>query len=136
MKHPGCTSDFSILRNRELMAAFRATIATMEFVDIEAVSALIVEKPCSRFWVSEERATAVVSAIIAGQPILYTMRPTKREMFLDIYNRVKPLRDEFPNKPLCDLVFLAVNSPAPKFYMQPSYAMKIIYKILNKKIKI
>ena len=85
--------------------------------------------PCSRFWVSEERATAVISAMLRGQPILDTMRPTKREMFLEIFRRVEEKQKEFPDMPLCDIVFFVVNSPAPKFYMKPKHASDTMYKI-------
>lgn len=72
---------------------------------------------------------AVVSAMRKGKPILDTMRPTKREMFQEIYRRVDALREKYPDSTLFDLVMEVVNSPAPKFYMRPRCAMEIIYKI-------
>lgn len=57
------------------------------------------------------------------------MRPSKREMFTEIYNRVVALKKHRPDAPLLDLVAKVVNSPAPKFYMKPRCAMEIIYKI-------
>jgi len=129
MKHPGNTSYFTQMRNQELMRAFRLVLAQKKYFDVKKDFALVVELPCSRFWVSEERATAVISAMLRGQPILDTMRPTKREMFLEIFRRVKEKQQELPDIPLCDIVFLVVISPAPKFYMNPKHASDTVYKI-------
>lgn len=111
------------------MRAFRYVVSNSSFIDISEVSNRIVNMPCSRFWVSEERAMVVISAMLKRKPVLDTMRPTKRELFQEIYNRVIALRDQQPNTPLFDLVMQVVNSPAPKFYMRPRCAMEIIYKI-------
>lgn len=129
MKYQGCILAFTHQRNNELIRAFRKAIDGRTFIDIAEVSEVVVNTPCSRFWVSEERATVVVAAIIKGKPVLESMRPTKREMFLEIYNRVIALKNSRPNTPLFDLVMDVVNSPAPKFYMRPRCAMEIIYKI-------
>lgn len=111
------------------MTAFRETITKSKFIDITEISEIIVNMPCSRFWVSEERALTIVAALLKGKNILHTMRPSKREMFTEIYNRVVALKKHRPDAPLLDLVAKVVNSPAPKFYMKPRCAMEIIYKI-------
>lgn len=131
MKYHGCILEFTDERNGELMRAFREAIGRRSFIDVTEVSEEIVNMPCSRFWVSEERATVVVTAIAKGKPILNAMRPTKREMFKEIYRRVLALRKDQPEASLFDLVLKAVNSPAPKFYMTPRSAMETIYKIKN-----
>lgn len=113
------------------MNAYRKAISDRDFIDIKEVSEIIVDTPCSRFWVSEERATVVVSLLLKGQPALDGMRPLKREMFTEIYNRTLRYREQYPEKSLFDQVMLAVNSPAPKFYMRPRCAMAIIYRIKN-----
>ena len=129
MKYHGCILEFTHERNDELMRAFRQVVSQRAYIDITEVSNLIVNMPCSRFWVSEERAMVVVAALIKGRPVLDTMRPTKREMFQEIFIRVTELRKKHPKSPLFDLVMEVVNSPAPKFYMRPRCAMEIIYKI-------
>ena len=129
MKYRGCILEFTHQRNDELMKAFREAITKRPFIDISEVSEVVVNMPCSRFWVSEERAMVVVAALMKGKPILNTMRPTKREMFQEIFNRVTALRRRQPETPLFDLVMEVVNSQAPKFYMRPRCAMEIIYKI-------
>ena len=129
MKHKGCTSDFTSQRNRELMAAYRKAVTNTAFIDISEVSAIVADSPCSRFWVSVERATIVVSAIEQGRDVLSFMRPLGREMFEEIYQRYLRLRERDSHSRTFDLVMLAVYSPAPKFYMQPRCAMEVIYKM-------
>lgn len=129
MKYKGCILEFTDKRNRELMKTFREVVSKHEFIDITQISEEIVNTACSRFWVSEERATAVIRELIKGKDILKAMRPTKQEMFLEIYTRIKKLMHEKPGTPLNILITKVVNSPAPKFYMKPRCAMEIIYKI-------
>lgn len=129
MKYHGCILEFTEKRNKELMKAFREAIGKRSFLYIKEISEDVVNMPCSRFWVSEERAMVVVAALLKGIPILDAMRPTKREMFQEIYNRVIELQKQIPNTSIFELVLKAVNSPAPKFYMTPRSAMETIYKI-------
>ena len=129
MKYHGCILEFTDERNDELMRAFREAINKRTFIDITEISEEVVNMPCSRFWVSEERAMVVVAALIKGKPVLDAMRPTKREMFQEIYNRVLAMQKQFPKASMFELVLKAVNSPAPKFYMTPRSAMETIYKI-------
>lgn len=129
MKYKGCILEFTEERNKELMRVFRQLLDECAFIDIAQISQDLVNSPCARFWVSEERAAVVVQAIIKGKPVLDGMRPTKREMFVEIYQRVMRLRQQYPGETLFNLVLRVVNSPAPKFYMRPRCAMEIIYKI-------
>ncbi len=129
MKHHGCILEFTDERNDELMRAFREAINKRTYINITEISEEVVNMPCSRFWVSEERAMVVVAALISGKPVLDAMRPTKREMFQEIYNRVINLKKQSPKASMFELVIKAVNSQAPKFYMTPRSAMETIYKI-------
>lgn len=113
------------------MKAYRKAIASIDHIDIKYVAEVVANSPCSRFWVSEERAHFVISSMLRGEPVLDTMRPLKREMFLDIYNIVVELRKSYPNSPLLDLVIIAVHSPTERFYMRPRCVMQVIYKIKN-----
>ena len=129
MKHHGCILEFTDERNDELMRAFREAINKRTYINITEISEEVVNMPCSRFWVSEERAMVVVAALISGKPVLDAMRPTKREMFQEIYHRVMNLKKQSPKASMFELVIKAVNSQAPKFYMTPRSAMETIYKI-------
>lgn len=131
MKTFGSVLAFTQHRNEALLHTYRRIIRNASTIRLGEIGPLIVNSPSPRFWVSEERATAVISAIIRGKPVLKTMRPTKREMFLEIYRRVLELKKRFPNRQLRSLIASVINSPAPKFYMEPSSALERLFKIRN-----
>lgn len=129
MKHFGSILEFTDRRNAELLAAWNKAMIESRHISLPAIAWRIVNTPCSRFWVSEERAMVVCSALMRGEKPLERMRPTKREMFLEIYRRVVVERGK--GRTLAQAVSRVVNSPAPKFYMKPRCAIEIIYKIRN-----
>lgn len=129
MKPVGSILEFTRQRNEDLMRAYRHQISRARHIRMFDIARALVNMPAARFWVSEERAAIVVSAMIAGRDLPSNMRPTKCEMFSEIYHRVIRLRKRRPSAPLFDLICEVVNSPAPKFYMLPRSAMDIIYKI-------
>ena len=131
MKTFGSILAFTRERNDALLKAYREHTDAADFVRLIDIGQIIVNSPAQRFWVSEERAAAVVSGIFRCLPVLKTMRPTKREMFHEIHRRVLILKNEHPDWKLCQLVFKVVNSPAPKFYMEPSTALQRLFKIRN-----
>lgn len=131
MKSLGSVLAFTCERNAALLSAYRRHVGAASFIRLNEIGQKIVDSPSPRFWVSEERAAAVVSAIMRGKPVLETMRPSKREMFEEIYRRVVALKARHPDWTLCRLVFEVVNSPAPKFYMEASSALERLFKIRN-----
>lgn len=131
MKSLGSILSFTHERNEALLKEYRRQINLVPVILLREVGKKIVDSPAPRFWVSEERAAAVVSAMMRGKPILNSMRSTKREMFEEIYNRVLNLKIIHPDWCLSELVCKVVNSPAPKFYMKPSSALERLFKIRN-----
>lgn len=131
MKSPGNVLAFTRERNAALLKAYREHVDAVGYVRLSELMVKVVNSPSPRFWVSEERAAAVVSAIMRGRPVLETMRRSKREMFEEIHRRVVALKEIHPDWHLCQLVFQVVNSPAPKFYMEPSSAQERLFKIRN-----
>ena len=97
MKSFGSVLAFTRERNAALLKAYREQIDAAIFVRLNEIGEKIVNSPSPRFWVSEERAAAVVSAIMRGKPVLKTMRPTKREMFEEIHRRVVALKEQHPD---------------------------------------
>lgn len=130
MKHFGCVTDYAQQRNDELLQAFIHQIAQTRIIRMPEICRKVADSPASRFWVSEERATVVISAIIAGRP-LSRMRCNKREMFEEIYRRFITLREQYPYRTVPELVAEVVNSPAPKFYLTPRSVAQMIYRIRN-----
>lgn len=120
--------DFTHQRNADLMRAFRHHLALAGYVIMPEIFARVAASPSSRFWVSEERATVVISAMLAGKP-LPRMRHNKREMFAEIYRRVIIMRRQHPDKTLQEIVSLVISQPAPCFYLTPRTVGEIIYLI-------
>lgn len=131
MKPFGSVLSFTRERNAALLKAYREQINATNFIRLNEIVKKIVNSPSPRFWVSEERAASVVSAIMRGKPVLDTMRPSKREMFIEIHKRMMELKSHHPDWTLAQLAFEVVNSPAPKFYMEASSAMERLFKIRN-----
>lgn len=130
MKYFGSILDFTGERNADLMRAFRQQLALTRFVIMPEIFERVANSPASRFWVSEERATIVISAMIAGRP-MPRMRSCKREMFEEIYRRFVLARREHPDRSVYELVADIVNQPAPKFYLTPRTVGEFIYRIRN-----
>lgn len=133
MKKEGSGFEYKEQRDRALLRAYyelRGNKYPSEHDFFEAV----VNAPSERFWVSEERATAVVASMIRGKK-LDNMLQNKASMFEEIHRRVLELRKSRPNEPLSYLVFDVVNQPAPKFYITPKSAKVIICKIKKEKKK-
>ena len=132
MKHPGNTYDFSAQRAHELLMAWREITTAAEVIDWKNIFQDIVNSPCSRFWVSEERAAIVMAKMERGDRLLQ-MTPTKREMYHEMYRRYLALRADDPQADMNTLCYRVVNSPAPKFYLTP-YTAYVYVQAHKKKV--
>lgn len=127
MKHNGTVFEYEKEKNKDLMRAFHQCLHTHCGMPFIKMCEHISHAPASRFWVSEERATIVVSQMLEGKhPVL---KPQKTEMYNEIYRRVQALRAVYPDRSISDLVFDVVHQPAPSFYYTPSSVREIIYRI-------
>lgn len=130
MKYYGSILDFTAQRNADIMRVYRRHLKEARFVIMPDIFQLVANSPASRFWVSEERAAIVVSAMLAGRP-LPRMRANKREMFEEIFRRFCIERGQNPSASVYELVAKIVNQPAPKFYLTPRTVGEFIYRIKN-----
>lgn len=130
MKYRGSILDFTKRRNENLMRVYREKLNLMSIVVMPQIFELVAESQADRFWVSEERAAIVISAMAVGKP-LPRMRRNKREMFEEIYRRFLIARRGSPQTSLYELVTKIVNQPAPKFYLTPRTVGEFIYRIKN-----
>ena len=128
MKPTGSHFEYEAMRDDNLMECYHELLRRAEFVRMPEIYSQVVEMPAKRFWVSEERAAIVVSAMMRGKE-LGKMRPLKIEMYNEIYSRVIKLREENPEWPISRLVAQVVEQPAPKFYLTPGSAKVLICKI-------
>lgn len=128
MKPHGSNSEFKQQRNDDLMRAYHELIKSAQYILMPEIYSKVVDMPTRRFWISEQRAAIVISAMMKGDT-LNNMGPLKREMYNEIYNRVMKLREKKPDLPIIQLVEMVVEQPAPKFYLTPGSAKVLICKI-------
>lgn len=123
----GSTLEYSDERIKALMMEYERYIASCDYIRMHEVFDFIVNQPCKRFWVSNIRAAVVIARMMKGGK-LRKMRPTKKEMFQEIFFRVNSMKERYPEKSLFWLVSKVVAQPAPKFYLSPSSAKIMVYK--------
>lgn len=131
MRHKNSTFEFEDERNADLLRAYREEIHHARHIDVTTIFQRIVNSPSRRFWVSEERATIVVSRLLAGDQ-LTNMRTQKREMYQEITRRVRKLMDDRPGDALQRIVADVIRQRAPRFYLTPGSAKIILYRIKRK----
>lgn len=128
MKKKGSVVEFKEQRNKELLRAFRNQLSNLGELPLRELFDRASHSPASRFWVSERRAMMVMSKMLKGDN-LSSMNPKRREMFQEIFRRVKRILEEQPGISLIEASFRAVNSPAPEFYLTPQSARTMIYRL-------
>jgi hypothetical protein len=130
VKYYGSILDFTQERNQELMRVYQEELSKAGYIVMPKIFEQVANSPCSRFWVSEERAAIVISTLLAGK-VIPNMRKNKREMFDEIFRRFLIARGQYPEKSIYALAIMVVNQPAPKFYMTPRTVGELIYRIKN-----
>lgn len=118
---------FTARRRHEIIRIFRSQCAIVGHINVRDIARTIARMPASRFWVSEERATQVISQLARGITPPAAIRPLKKRMFLEIYRRYRSLRQSRPDEPAIALIQEIINSPAPEFYLSPRSIAGIIY---------
>lgn len=131
MKSKGDVIDFDDERGAELVKAWNRQCMLAKQINWRVIARRVVNSPCSRFWVSEERAAIVVGLMLKGEKKIHCTN-TKREMFEEIYRRFLIEREKHPTASITALTVKVVNSPAPKFYLTPHTAYVYIQKYRKK----
>lgn len=129
MKRKGSKFEYEAERNKELLKAYCSQVEICSEIHLDEILSRVVNTPCSRFWVSDERASIVMSGIERGTANLDSMIESRKEMFLEIYDRVKALRINNPTMSLSELTNEVVKQPAPRFYLTAKSARTIIHRI-------
>ena len=128
MKNKGSIFEYEDARNKDLIRVYKQLVCESRQIYLPEICRKLVNMPSERFWVSEERASIVISDMLKGRSI-EKMTPNKREMYEEIYRRVQELRKDNPGATVYELVSQVVEGPAPKFYLTPKSAKVIISKI-------
>lgn len=129
MKKKNSLLEFTLQRSQQLALAFRKAWKEADGTpNVLELSKTVVNTPAPRFWVSEERATGVISDWLRhGEDFaLDGMREVKKRMFREIMRRVQPRLAE--GRPLFHIVSEVVNEPAPEQYMTPGNAAFLYYR--------
>lgn len=131
MKKKGSTSDFARQRDRELYESFKQVLATSRGVALRDMFGMAAARPASRFWVSEERAAAVIGAMMRDgvEPATAGMFAGRRAMYEELFSRVIAKMTADPSLCMTHAVGEAVCEPAPCFYLTDKSAKVIIYRI-------
>ncbi len=133
MKKTGNICDFALERDAALMAAYRQEIIENNPPTLARIAEGVAHRPCSRFWVSEERAVAVVSAMLRGEDVTAGMHPSKRRMYEEIHRRTLGMIARNPGASLVSMVADVIYTPAPEFYLSPRYIRDRIIFAKNRK---
>ncbi|MCC8176522.1 MAG: hypothetical protein LIO91_08845 [Bacteroidales bacterium] len=133
MKSPGAISDFARDRDSDILDTCRRVMASVSHIRIADIAADVASSPARRFYVSEERATAVVCSLLKGRDALARMVPLRQEMFAEIFARYNALRSLHPRLSIARLVSMVIHQPAPKFYLAPSSIYTYLFRIKKQK---
>lgn len=128
MKHKGSLMMYSHERSDDLMMAYDKYVSSCDYIRMPEVYNSIVNMPSRRFWVSDIRAALVIAAMFRGEAHLENMCHSKREMYEEIFRRVKTLREQHPGMTISELCAIVVMQPAPKFYLTPGSAKIMVCK--------
>lgn len=118
-------------RNEDLMRCFQEKVSNTSMLVVSDIFSEVVNSPSARFWVSERRATVIISDMMRGRDALRGMKPQKKEMYMEIFHRTMKKIREGAKDTLYDIVSSVVCSPAPKFYLTPDSAKIIYYRCRN-----
>lgn len=132
MRKKNSIPEFSTQRSEVLLENFRKSLARQSKISLAKAFHEAAEAPAPRFWVSEARAANIIAMMLKGEDVTGGMMSKKREMFQEIFNRVKEIKAQNPDWPLGDIVFRVVNSPAPSSYTSHYNVMKVINPLRHK----
>ena len=95
MKHRGSVFEYSQERDEDMKKVYSLIVDGCDKIDLQKVFGQLVNMPSKRFWVTPDRAAIVIHSMMRGDT-LQNMRPTKREMFQELYRRVMLLKEKYP----------------------------------------
>ncbi|MGN1228513.1 MAG: hypothetical protein ACI4T5_02505 [Prevotella sp.] len=126
MKRKNARFELEQERFDDLMRVFHSCLAVSQHVNNNQLLEQAIKQPSSRFWVTEERATIVIGAMLRGKSIEH-MCINKQLMYQEIYRRVVSLLDKSKDLPVSHAVAQVITQKAPCFYMGIDLARKCYY---------
>lgn len=139
-RHKGSRCDYTEERNSHLYGLYRKMLHDHEsasFVrrcdvggDVTVVPTPLMEQiasaPAPRYWISENRATAVVERLLKGYAIPESTTKERRRLYLHLHERFLKERELNPTLSIPALITIIVNSPAPESFVSPASIPKFI----------
>lgn len=129
MKKKGSTAEFTAVRDRELYANFIELLRTSD-MPLRDMFGEAARRPASRFWVSPERAAAVVVPMLRGRQTALPVNAYegRKRMFGEIAVRALEAIENDPDLLPTHAVEQVIMQPAPEFYLSDWAARQIIYR--------
>ncbi len=121
MKPKGCKFEYERERDADLLRAYRQLLGQVQRISSDDIYEKLVNMPSKRFWVSEERASIVISLMLKGKDT-NIKTPDRKEMFDEIFRRYIKMKKERPELSHNDIIFDVLRQQAPKFYTTPKTA--------------
>lgn len=133
-KHKGSKFEYEEQRNQNLLKVYRKVMAVADYSTLQPdIFKLVVMSESERFWVSEERADAVLCKMLRnGHAALKNMYPLKRKMYKEIFERTMEMMKENPKMTRMEAISVVLAGPAPEFYLTPCSARVILCKAKQK----
>lgn len=133
MKHKGSAFEYERQRDENLLRVYRTLMGSLAVTSQCEIYRMVVASPADRYWVSEERAVAVIANMTTDyNGTLRKMLPQKQRMYADIYRRTMKLMKANKGMTRAEAVMEVVQSPAPEFYLTPGSAAVILCKMKKK----
>lgn len=127
MKKRGSLMEYSEERIQSIMRVYDDYVSSCNYINITYICKQISTMPSPRFWVSSVWASKMMYAMFKGSQFK-NMLPSKREMFQEIFRRVKALRKTHPDWTIKKCCKVVVEEPAPKYYLTEKSIMVMICK--------
>lgn len=126
MRKKNCRCDYVESRNQNLRREFIARLGRGDrrVVDLFREVAMA---PADRFYISEDRAYGLLKRKLETGEYPPRMLKSKREMMEAIEEIVFHLMETDTSLSLKDAVYMAVNSPAPRFFLTPLSVKTLLY---------
>lgn len=126
-----CCCEYIAERNLALVNLFRDLVKANPLFDIDAICGEITRAPAPRFFISEDRALLVISlymqcGVWPGKSRL------RHRLYADLLERVRSLLAAGDADDLEDAVYMAVQQPAPSFYLTQQTIRTNIFRTLRK----
>lgn len=93
----------------------------------------IAKTPAPRYWISENRASFVVSAMEKGIE-MPNIIPCRKRLYEHLYKLYKEEKNKHPQRSTYSIMSEIVYSPAPESFVSPASVATFISRILNQRL--